>query len=319
MKRTHRRSGIVLAAAAAVTVAVLSGGGTAGAQAFSSPPCAPGQPAARLVNQTDAVIEGLAVDGQGRLYIADLRESRVLRIDAPGEPAEVLATLPEPGGAGALAWQPDGTLLVGTRAAGGPALGDVFRFSGIDKINIGTGEVTTFVESGLSAANGMDVAADGTIYTTNDFGRLIAKITPDGEVDPDWSAVPSANGAVLSSDDKYLYTARTFFNPGVSRVPVNNPGQPESLVTLSGAYTFAALDGLTMDSRDRPVIPTDFSGEVLRLGPDNKLCQLANGLTQSSVVTYGHGSQGFAAGHLYRGGFDGAVYEIPAGFDPGGS
>jgi len=110
--------------------------------------------------------------------------------------------------------------------------------------------------------------------------------------------------------------SRTFVNPGVSRIPVNNPSNPESLLDLTGTRTFDAPDGLTLDSAGRPVVPTDVRGEILRIESKGVTCTLATGLPSSSVIVYGKGSTGFAAGHLYRAGFDGKIYEIPSAYDP---
>jgi secreted PhoX family phosphatase len=98
---------------------------------------------------------------------------------------------------------------------------------------------------------------------------------------------------------------------------VDNPGYSESLVDLGGFETFSAPDGLTLDSRDRAIVPTDISGEVWRIDGPGQYCSLTSGLQASSVLTYGRGNSGFAAGHLYRAGFDGKIFEIPAGFDAG--
>lgn len=261
-----------------------------------------------------AVIEGAIVDDAGRLYVTELFSGRVLRVDAPGQPAVTVATVP--GGAGGLAWAPDGALLVGTAALAAAPAGDLVRLSGIARVDTATGAVTPFA-GGLSAANGLAAAADGTVYATNDFGNLVGRVAPNGAVTADWAHLASANGAALSGDDKWLYVARTFANPGVSRISVENPAVTEDVLTLGGAEFFAAPDGLTLDSADRPIVPTDFSGEIWRIDGPGQHCALTSGLPLSSVVTYGRGSSGFSAGRLYRAGFDGMVYEIPAGFDPG--
>ncbi|MFC9786260.1 SMP-30/gluconolactonase/LRE family protein [Rhodococcus sp. NPDC127528] len=253
------------------------------------------------------VIEGATVDGLGRLYLTDLSSARVLRIDRPGAPAVPIATVP---GAmsGGLAWAPDGALLVGYGDAR-VLVGDLTRSAGIVKVDVDTGAVRPFA-TGLSAANGLAVARDGTVYATNDLASLVGRVLPNGVVQPDWAVLPSANGAALSADDRYLYVSRTFANPGVSRIPTANPGAPESLVTFAGADVLAAPDGLVLDPQGRPIVPTDVSGEILRVDGPNQFCALAGGLRASSVLTYGRGSGGFSEGRLFRAGFDGDIYEI---------
>uniref|UniRef100_UPI00083472AC SMP-30/gluconolactonase/LRE family protein n=1 Tax=Aldersonia kunmingensis TaxID=408066 RepID=UPI00083472AC len=259
--------------------------------------------------------EGLTVDPAGRLYVTDLIFGRVYRVDAPGAPAVPVATVPGGSGAGALAWAPDGTLLVGFGADPRVILGDSLRPGAIAKLDIATNRLTPFA-AGLSAADGMDVARDGTIYATNDFGQLVGRVYSNGAVAADWARLPSANGAVLGADDTYLYVSRTFADPGVSRIPLANPVAAESLLTFTGGEVLSAPDGLTLDSRDRPVVPLNAAGQIIRVDGPNRYCVLASGLPSSSVLSYGRGTTGFAQGHLYRAGFDGAIYEIPGGFDP---
>lgn len=293
-------AGAVLAAAASLL---------ATPSASAAPICPGAGQAPVLVGRVPgAALEGAAVDGAGRLYTTDLLSGRVFRLDQPGAPAVPIATVPS-GGAGALAWAPDGSLLVGYGADARVLFGDTTRSAGIVKVDVNSGAVRPFA-SGLSAANGMAVARDGTVYATNDFGSLVGRVSPNGAVQADWAVLPSANGAVLSPDDRFLYVSRTFSNPGVSRIPTVNPGAPESLVTFGGSDAFAAPDGLTLDPQGRPIVPTDISGQILRVDGPNQFCVLASGLPGSSVLTYGNGSNGFSAGRLFRAGFDGSIFEI---------
>ncbi len=267
--------------------------------------------------QINSAIEGAVVDRQGRLYVTDLIGGRIVRFDAPGAPGIKVATLRAKGGGGALALEPDGTVIVGGGADARVFLGDILRPGYISRLNPDTGALTQIARN-LSAANGLAVTADGTIYATNDFGGQIGRRLPNGVVQPEWAPFLSANGAVMSKDDKYLYVSRTFVNGGVSRIPIASPRRPESLLALKGANGFAAPDGLTLDSAERPVVPFNAAGEIVRITAPNRACKLASGLRNPSVVVYGKGSTGFSAGRLFSAGFDGRIYEIPAAFDPAG-
>ncbi|MEU6559823.1 SMP-30/gluconolactonase/LRE family protein [Nocardia nova] len=288
---------------------------TAGAPSASAATICPGagQPTVQVASVPGA-LEGLTVDSRGRAYTTDIATGRVFRIDAPGAAAVPIATVPS-GGAGALAWAPDGKLLVGYGADTRVVIGDTARAAGIAELDPDTGAVRPYA-TGLSAANGMDVAADGTAYATNDFGDLIGRVAPGGRVQADWARFASANGAVLGAGDQYLYVSRTFTDPGVSRIPIANPAAPESLLDLTGADTTAAPDGLTLDSQDRPVVPFNPSGRIVRIDAPGQFCELGTGSPLTSVVTYGRGASGFSAGRLFAATFTGAVYEIPGGFDP---
>lgn len=284
------------------------------APSASAAPVCPGagQPTVPVASVPGA-LEGLTVDVRGRAFTTDLLTGRIFRIDAPGAAPVPIATVPS-GGGGALAWTPDDELLVGYGADARTLVGDTLRHAGIVRIDPDTGAMFP-VAAGLSAANGMDVGRDGSIYATNDFGNSIGRVHPDREVQADWASLPSANGAVLGHDDEFLYVGRTFVDPGVSRIPIANPAAPQSLLDLGGGDIFGAPDGLTLDSFDRPVVPLDTAGQVIRIDAPQQFCVLSSGNPLTSVVTYGRGTTGFAAGRLFGATFTGSVYEIPGGFD----
>ncbi|KAF0970517.1 MULTISPECIES: SMP-30/gluconolactonase/LRE family protein [Gordonia] len=314
-RRRRRTSRLTRIAAGASAAAVALGLATAvGPAPASAAPLCPGAAPARLVGVVPgAALEGLTVDAGGRLYTTDLVSGRVYRLSGPGAPAVPIARVPGGSGAGALAWTPDGTLLVGYGSDPRVFVGDALRHASIGRLDVNTRAFRPWV-TGLSAANGMDVSARGNVYATNDFGNLIGRVSPGGAVNAAWGALPSANGAVLSRDDRWLYVSRTFVNPGVSRISTADPRNVQSLL---GVGTLSTPDGLTLDSRDRPVVPFNATGEIVRITSPGRYCVLATGLSTSSVLSYGRGDRGFSAGRLYRAGFDGRIYEIPGGFDRG--
>ena len=256
----------------------------------------------------------MAVDPQGHLYATDIANGVVYRWDHPGATPTVVTNIPGPGG---IAIAPDGTLLIGYGANLSVLIGDLTRPGKIERLNLTTG-ATTQIASGLSSADGLTLAADGTIYATNDFGSLVGRISPDGEVDPQWAYLKSANGAVLSADGRYLYVSRTFVNPGVSAIPTADPADPISLINLTGSDLPDAFDDPAINSRGQLIVPADVSDEIVRVDGPGQICRLSSAPVGSATLTYGHGTRGFSAGRLFRGGFDGALYEIPAAFDAGG-
>ena len=319
MNLHHIKLAVRRALTGAASAALLALALAAPAQAIGFAPCTLHPPTPRLIGSVPgAILEGAIVDAKGRLYATDLLTGRVYRWAYPGATPTILTTVPGGIGAGALAFEPDGSLLIGYGSDPRVLAGDIFRSGRIERMNLTTGAITQ-VASGLSAADGLAVAPDGTIYSTNDFGDLIARISPNGSVDPAWAHFPSANGAALSADGRYLYVSRTFSNPGVSRIPLAHPNAPQGLINLTGPASLAAPDGLTLDSQARAIVPTDLAGEILRVSGVGQVCELSLTPLVSSVITYGHSSHGFSAGHLFRAGFDGDIYEIPAGFDTGGT
>ena len=311
--RSCARSGVISVLAAVGAVGTL---GASSASATSFRACTQDQPRQVQVGSIGAPIEGAVVDRGGRLYVTDLFGGRIIRFDAPGSAPKTVAVLPGRSGGGALALEPDGTVIVGGGADPRVLLGDLLRPGYISRLNPDTGALTQ-IARGFSAANGLAVTRDGTIYATNDFGELIGRRLPSGRVQAGWARFPSANGAALDRAERYLYVGRTFVNAGVSRIPLDAPTRPERLLTLQPADAFAAPDGLSLDSQDRPVVPLNAAGEVIRIDAPGRACQLARGLQTPSLAFYGRGDRGFAAGHLYTAGFDGKVHEIPAGFDAG--
>ena len=311
--RSSIRSRFLKSAGILSSVAVAAGLlGAVGAGSADAAPVCPGagQPVRLVGSVPGAALEGLTVDTRGRLYTTDILSGRVFRLDAPGAAPVPIATVP--GGGGALAWASPTTLLVGFGANPSVIVGDVVRQAGIVRLDINTLASRVWVR-GLSAANGMDVARNGTVYATNDFGTLIGRAFPNGAVQPDWASFPSANGAVLGRDDGFLYVSRTFVNPGVSRISTSNPRVVQSLLSTGPEAT---PDGLTLDSRDRPVVPFNATGEIVRINAPGSSCLLGRTPGLASVLTYGQGDRGFASGRLFRAGFDGRIYEVPGGFDP---
>lgn len=295
--------------AVALTVGLLGAVGAGAADA--APICAgAGQPTRLVGSVPGAALEGLTVDTRGRLYTTDILTGRVFRLDAPGARPVPIATVP--GGGGALAWADPNTLLVGFGANPTVLVGDVARQAGIVRLDINSLASRVWVR-GLSAANGMDVARNGIVYATNDFGSLVGRVYPNGAVQADWGSIPSANGAVLGRGDGFLYVSRTFVNPGVSRISTSNPRVVQSLLSTGPQTT---PDGLTLDSRDRPVVPFNASGEIVRINAPGSYCTLGRTPGLASVLSYGQGTRGFSAGRLFRAGFDGGIYEVPGGFDP---
>src|ERR1700752_3717358 len=83
-----------------------------GAPESHAAPLCPGAAPPIRVGTIPGVLEGLTGDDRGRAYVTDLAAGRVFRLDFPGAPAQVVATVPS-GGGGGLAWTPNGQLLIG--------------------------------------------------------------------------------------------------------------------------------------------------------------------------------------------------------------
>lgn len=265
----------------------------------------------RLIAQTNALIEAAAVDERGRLYLGDLSSRNLFRIDIPGAAPQRVATIGSGTGVGGVAIGPDGKVYIGGSTATDLLTGDTSRTGTISIFDPQTGQIESET-GGFSATSGLAVAADGTAYATNDLGTLVGTRSADGAVNPEWAEIPSANGGVISADNEWLYVSRSFIDPGVSRISLDNPNVIENVWTAPAQYSISAPDGLELDEQGRVVVPMNATGEIVRVDGE-QVCTLASGLLTSTQVVYGKGDHGFSAGNLYRVGFDGRVMEIPAG------
>ncbi|WP_051854684.1 SMP-30/gluconolactonase/LRE family protein [Streptomyces sp. NRRL B-1347] len=301
--------GIVSLALLAAAAGVL-----APAHAAAAPACAAtGQGAPVQVARIPDWVESIVVDKRGRMFATAYFTGRVYRIDAPGRTPVPLTG--DVGANGGIVVRDDGRLLVGT---GNDLLhsltGDVLPRSKLLLVDPDTGDVSTYA-TGLGGIDGVALAADGTVYTTTLGGRNIGRVTPDGEVDPAWARVPQSNGIAVSPDGNHVYVIQTTVAPGLYRIPVDDPAHPRRWVSVAPSDVLALPDGLTLDSKGRPLISTHAAGQIWRV-EEGRLCAVESGLPLSTQVTYGHGDRGFPAGRLYRAGVDGKIYEVPAGAEP---
>lgn len=276
----------------------------------AAPECAISNAAApRKVGQIPGWAESLAVDARGRAFVTDLSNGRVYRFDRPG--ASPVALTGDVGASGGVLVRPDGSLLVGTLNQG-PAQHNAKLLI----INPNTGAVVTYAQH-LTGIDGIALAPDGAVYATTFGGTWVERVAPDRHVDLQWAKVLSPNGIAVSPDGTQVWVIQTWVAPHLYRIPVAHPDQPQVWASAAPEDALAIPDGLTLDSAGRPVIATHAAGAVWRV-ENRSFCALRPALLGTTQVAYGHAATGFSAGRLYRTGIDGGIYEIPAGFDPGG-
>ncbi|MFI8930970.1 SMP-30/gluconolactonase/LRE family protein [Streptomyces sp. NPDC053474] len=299
---------------ASMALLAAAAGVLAPAPASAAPACAaPGRGAPVQVARVPDWVESIAVDKRGRMFATAYFTGRVYRIDAPGRTPVPLTG--DVGANGGIVVREDGRLLVGTGNDLAHSLtGDALPTSKLLLVDPDTGEVSTYA-TGLGGIDGVALAADGTVYTTTLGGRNIGRVSPDGRVDPAWARVPQPNGIAVSPDGTQVYVIQTTVAPGLYRIAADDPAHPRRWVSVDPSDVLALPDGLTLDSKGRPLITTHAAGQIWRV-EDGRLCTVASGLHLSTQVTYGQGDRGFAAGRLYRAGVDGKTYEVPAGADP---
>lgn len=284
---------------------------------FSSPSHAsdPGMPecagvgALRVVGEKLGTLESAAFDTSGRLLYTGVGKQALYRMDSPGAtPVTVATGLSAPGG---IAVANAHEAYVGTgNSLGGliPALGKAT----INHVNLDTGEVKPYV-SGLSMANGLVRASDGSFYASDDFAKSLDRVLPDGTVQRTWLQLNS-NGLALSKDEKTLYVNQ--FLPAKVYAVDLSAGSVKVHGAVPAERSLTGLDGLAIDDVGNLYIAAYFSGEVWRLAPDGTFCRLAKGLSLPSAPVLGKPGKGFATSSLYVASHSGHLYEVPMAVPP---
>jgi gluconolactonase len=313
--RAGRRAPAAALAAVGGAIAVALG---APAAALAVPDCATPLPAPKVVLGGQGTLESVIVDARGRLFYTDGTAGALMRLDRPGAlPTVVLGGIDAPGG---LAFDSDGRHLFlgqGDSVAGG-LQGNLQPVATLLRVDVDTGAATTYA-TGLRMANGLVRAADGTLFASSDLGTTLDRIAPDGTLQRDWAAVFSGNGMAIDAAQTSIFVNQTFQPAAISRISLEDPRSVSPFFTAAGADVTAGLDGMAIDPSDRLVSAANLAGEVWRIGTDGRACALGRGLTTTSAVAYGHGTEGFSEGRLFAVGFDGVVAEIPGGQLPAGA
>ena len=189
------------------------------AQAHALPDCSP-LPEKRTIVSGQGRLESVIADARGRLYYTDLTAARLLRLDGPGaEPKVLLTNINGPGG---LAWDSDGSLVLGFNGSDASRAADGTE-GGMLKVDPQTGEARPFA-SGMGMANGVARGPDGAFYASNNVGHGIDRVL-GGRVEDDWSKVETPNGLVVDRAGRYVYAAQTFRPASIARIDIADPSR----------------------------------------------------------------------------------------------
>ncbi len=296
------RSTVLIAAA---VIAVLAWGlhdGTTGNEPI--PACSDAPAATRVLLQDQGMLESIAFDRAGRLLYTDMGQKALRRLDRPNaSPVTVAGDISGPGG---IAVVDEHTAYVGTgNGLSGllPSLG----LAGIAKVDLDRGTVTPVVK-GLSMANGLVRASDGTFYASDDLSRSLDRVLPDGTVQRGWLA-QNSNGLVLSADEKTLYVNQ--FVPARVMAIDRATNRLTVLAEPPSSGKWAWLDGLEIDASGRLYAAAYWAGEVWRIEKTGSICVLARGLHHPSALAVGRAGQGFSPSSLYVTTHGGTLHELP--------
>ncbi|TAK91140.1 MAG: hypothetical protein EPO09_16265 [Aquabacterium sp.] len=260
--------------------------------------------ALRVLDDNQGAIESLAFLPSGRLVFGNNFSGKVQRKDSPSSgPVVVAEGLTWPGG---IVVNTEHEIMIGTgNGLGGlvPSLG----LAGVARVNLDTGVVTPVIK-GLSMANGLVRSAEGTYYASDDLGKSLDRVLPDGTVQRKWLA-QNSNGLALSKDGRTLYVNQ-FLPAGIKAVNLAD-GQVRDHAKVPSQRSLAGLDGLTIDEHGNLYVVAYFSGEIWRATPQGSLCRLVSGLSLPSAVAVGQAGQGFQADSLYIVSHSGSLMELP--------
>lgn len=242
----------------------------------------------------------------GRLFFTSQTRRALLRLDAPdAEPVQVTDNVDAPGG---LAVAGDGRLILGFGdSMPGGIVGNWSPRAGLLLVDPDGGGREPWV-NGLGMANGVARAPDGTVFASNDFGRHLDRVSPDGTVQRRWAKVVSANGLVVDAAGRYLYAAQTFTRAKIRRVEIARPDNVTVHARAPLAAVASCLDGLAIDDSGRIYVAANGAGQVWRVDPDGRTCAIARGLGLPSAVAVGRAGTAFP--NLYAVTFGGKVIEI---------
>ena len=256
-------------------------------------------------------LESILVGGQGRVYVSLVPDApdndRVLlvRYDRPGSTPVVIAESFE-GTPGGLAW--DGKRILWGSIRGGQGADEDPR-SAIYLVDTNRGIVDTFA-TGLGQANGIARARDGVTYASNNLGLLLDRIGPTGSVNHSWGTVESANGLVVSSDQKYLFAAQTFVDPGaVVRIDRSRPSRVITWWSAAGLDPKPFLDGITRDDLGNLYVTSFIRGEIIKIDRRRRACVVASGINSPTSLNFGFRNR-LRSGRLFVSSYSGAITSI---------
>jgi large repetitive protein len=252
---------------------------------------------------------GVAVDGAGNLYIAELTNHRVRKVTPGGTITTAAGTVYGYGGDGGPAtsaemYQPVGVAVDG---AGNLYIADA-EGARIRKVDASTGVISTVAGNGTAGYNGDNIAATsaelyqpygvavdgaGNLYIADQYNHRIRKVTPDGII-----ATVAGNGTLGTSGDGGAATSAELY-------------YPES-VTLDAAGNLYIAD--RGNPRIRKVTPDGFITTVAGNGIPG---YSGDGGPATSAELYGpYGLAADRAGNLYIGDYNSRVRKVDVSDPP---
>lgn len=250
-------------------------------------------------------LESIAFDKQGRLLFTDLFKGTLIVLPGRDAATTVVASgINAPGGI-VLGDGPNEVYVGYGNDLNGlfPATGK----AGIVKVNLESGGVTPFAK-GLSGANGVVRASDGTMYASNAISAYLARVSPDGTVESRWLP-QTGNGLALSADGNTLYLNQSLFPSRVMKIDLATK-QISTIATPPTGRRMSFFDGLAAGDDGTLFVAAYLIGEVWKVTAQGDMCVLAKGLSMPTALAAGSGKGGFLSTSLYVTSHSGSIVEL---------
>ncbi|MFS8977756.1 SMP-30/gluconolactonase/LRE family protein [Cupriavidus necator] len=199
--------------------------------------------------EIDSFLEGPVVDDAGNLYVTDIPNGRIFRIDPKGD-WDLVAE-----------WdgEPNGMKFLGPRSL----LVTDYR-NGLMEVDLRAGDVRPYLPrrntESFKGVNDLTLDSRGNVYFTDqgqtglhDPTGRVYRLTREGRLELLLANVPSPNGIVLSPDERFLFVAVTRGNC-VWRMPLLEDGSVSKAGQFFTSYGPSGPDGLAMDIDGRLLV-----------------------------------------------------------------
>ncbi|HUC99951.1 MAG TPA: SMP-30/gluconolactonase/LRE family protein [Candidatus Polarisedimenticolaceae bacterium] len=233
------------------------------------------------------IIESVASDPQGLIYVCDRVTGNVLRVD-PKKPSPVIVGRVETRQVDGKSARADSSGLIFNEA------GDLYLTSGgfreilrIRKTDLNPekpGVAETFA-TGTEGANGIAFDKKGNLYVSGGRNGKIYRIGPTGGAAEDWAqielhtrtladgktqqAIP-ANGLVFDSQGTVLYVADTA-RGAIWKITIGSDGKPGKPSLMAQSALLEGADGPAFDSKGNLWVAANERNAIVEVTPDGKV------------------------------------------------
>jgi sugar lactone lactonase YvrE len=218
----------------------------------------------------------------GRLWLSDMHDHHVVRVDDAGRVERVLRVAGRPSG---LGWLPDGSLLV-------VSMEDRLLLRWDGRATSVHADLTRFAEHEI---NDLVVAEDGNAYVSQfgfafhergEFRKTeILRVRPDGSAEVAAKDLAFPNGMVITPDGRTLIVGESFAArlTAFERAPDGALGARRSFAQLSGAVP----DGICLDAEGCVWVASPPSRECLRVRDGGEVLERVPTRTQAIACMLG--------------------------------